>query len=402
MKRVVIVAAKRTPFGKFLGSLAELSPVELAVIAGESALNEMDRAQISQLLLGNILGAGHGMNIARQVALRLQLPVDSAATTVNMMCGSGMQSVLLAVNAIRAGEANAVLAGGVESMSQSMLGVRRPGKKQQPDFANVTDTMLSDGLYDPDSQSHMGLQAEQLASDYDISREQQDCFALRSQRLYSQALESGSFHEELTTAGELTMDEHPRPRVTVDELSQLKPVFRDGGSVTAGNASGINDGAAMLLLAELEFARSQRWPVLAEWVEGVAVGCDPDRMGLGPVHAIRKLFSRTGKQWADVDALEINEAFAVQTLACLRELGLDIDLSVPNELVTASDGHKIRLNAEGGAIAVGHPLGASGARLLTHMAWQVSRGKSRNVIGSLCIGGGQGIAAMLKQPTENE
>jgi acetyl-CoA C-acetyltransferase len=398
MKRIVIVAARRTPFGRFRGALAELSPVQLAVIAGDAALAGIDRSLIDQVILGNVLSAGHGMNIARQVAVNLGLRLETAATTVNMMCGSGMQSALMAVSAIRAGEAKAILAGGTESMSQSALLMERPAKGQQPDPSRSVDSMQRDGLVDSFSHRHMGEQAESLASEYEVSRGQQDAFAARSQHLFGAAAIRGDFVDELITAGAVTVDQHPRPTVTTAELSLLPTVFQNAsghGTVTAGNASGINDGAAVLLLAEQEFAASKGWPVLAEWVDGVVVGCDPNRMGLGPVHAIRTLMARRGIDWPVIDTLEINEAFAAQVLACLKELHLSLPEDGGPHVVTTS-GHQIHFNRVGGAIAIGHPLAASGARLLTHLAWEISRGRSRSAIGSLCIGGGMGIAALLK------
>ena len=398
MKRIVIVSARRTPFGRFRGALAELSPVQLAVTAGEAALNGIDRSLVDQVILGNVLSGGHGMNVARQVAVHLGLRIETAATTVNMMCGSGMQSALMAVSAIRAGEARAILAGGTESMSQSALLMPRPAKGQQPDPAASIDSMQRDGLVDSFSHRHMGEQAEALAIEYAISRVQQDRFAARSQHLFGAAAARGDFADELVPAGSLTIDQHPRPTITTAELALLPTVFQNAsglGTVTAGNASGINDGAAVLLLAEQEFAASNGWPVLAEWVDGVVVGCDPNRMGLGPVHAIRALMARRGIDWASIDTLEINEAFAAQVLACLKELHLSLPDDGGPHFVTTT-GHPIAFNRSGGAIAIGHPLAASGARLLTHLAWDISRGRSRSTIGSLCIGGGMGIAALLK------
>ena len=401
MKRIVIVAAKRTPFGRFRGALAELSPVDLAVVAGHAALAGIDHTLIDQVILGNVLAAGHGMNVARQVAIRLGLPVETSASTVNMMCGSGMQSALMAVSAIRAGEARAVLAGGTESMSQSHLLVARPGKGQQPDFAASVDSMQRDGLIDSFDNRHMGEQAEELATAFDISRETQDAFAARSQHLFGAALSRGDFVDEVVATGKLTADQHPRPDVTTAELALLQPVFQKPevhGTVTAGNASGINDGAAVVLLAEQEFAASHGWPILAEWIDGVVVGCEPARMGLGPVHAITSLMQRTKRDWPSIDTLEINEAFAAQTLACLKALDLTLDVSAEPTFAETLDGHRIEFNREGGAIAIGHPLAASGARLLTHLAWNIAHGKSRSAIGALCIGGGMGIAALLTAP----
>ena len=393
-KRIVIVSARRTPFGRFRGALAEFSPVDLAVIAGDAALEGIDRTLIDQVILGNVLSAGQGMNVARQVAVKLRLPIETPATTVNMMCGSGMQSALMAVTAIRAGEANAVLAGGTESMSQSPLLIQRPAKGLQPNLDTNVDSIQRDGLIDSFDNRHMGEQAEELATEFEISRDEQDAFAERSQHLYGAAQARGDFADEIVAVGKLTADQHPRPLVTRAELTQLQPAFQtagDTGTVTAGNASGINDGAAVLLLADLEFAEANGWPILAEWINGVVVGCDPARMGLGPVSAIRTLLHRTQRNITNIDTLEINEAFAAQTLACLNEL----DFSIDGAKVKTIDNHAINFNSEGGAIAIGHPLAASGARLLTHLAWKIAGGQSASAIGSLCIGGGMGIATLL-------
>lgn len=398
MNRVVIVAAKRTPFGKFRGALARHSPVELGVIAGEAALEGISKEFVDQVIIGNVFGAGHGMNLARQIGVQLGLPTETPATTINQMCGSGMQAALMGVTAIRADEAGVVLVGGTESMSRTRLLIDRPAKGQSPDPTTAVDAMLRDGLIDSFSDRHMGQQAEDLADAFGISREAQDAFAVRSQTLYELARGRGGFADELAAVGEVRGDEHPRPGCTREDLGTLKPAFREAGTVTAGNASGVNDGAAMLLLAERELAIGQGWPMLAEWVDGLVVGCDPEWMGLGPAHAIRELFGRTGSQWSDFDTLEINEAFAAQVLACLRDLELTLDPSAAEPLARSADHHAVRFNAAGGAIAIGHPLAVSGARLLCHLAWDIRRGRARSAIGSLCIGGGMGIAAWLRQP----
>lgn len=395
MIRVVIVAARRTPFGRFGGQLARLSPAALAGAATTAALEGLNPQAIDQVILGQVLAAGQGMNVARQVAVHSGLPLTTPAVTINMMCGSGLQAAAMAVQAIRAGEARCVLAGGVESMSQAPLLLPRPPKGQSPDVAGAVDSLQRDGLVDSFSQRHMAETVEDLAHELQVSREQQDAFAERSQRLYVEAARAGRFADELVAVGELDADEHPRPEVTRASLAQLRTVFREAGTVTAGNSSGINDGAAMLVLAEAGFARQQGWPVLAEWQHSCVVGCDPQRMGLGPVHAIRALLRRTGRSPGDLDLLEINEAFAAQTLACVSELELTLDLSRVTPICRTRDGGVLALNPQGGAIALGHPLAASGARLLTHVAWELHRRHARHAVVSLCVGGGMGIAAML-------
>ncbi len=377
MRSVVVIAAKRTPIGRFLGGLAELSAVDLGVAAGEAVLAGVNRSEVDQVILGNVLAAGQGMNIARQIGLKLGLPQETPAFTVNLMCGSGLQSLLLGAQAIRAGEAQCVLCGGVESMSQApyLLPRARTGYK----FGDgvLSDTILRDGLVDSLTQQHMGLTAEALARHYNLSRSEQDEYALASQQRYAIALADNIFSGEIIPAAKVVADEHPRADTTIDRLAKLKPAFDPSGTVTAGNASGINDGAACLLLADEDFARSRGYPILAKFIDGVVCGCDPALMGLGPVHATRKLMTRTGTALADYDAIEINEAFAAQVLACTRELQLDIS----------------RINPHGGAIALGHPIGMSGARLAVHVIQQLAQHDARRALATLCIGGGMGIAA---------
>ena len=374
---VVIVAAKRTPFGRFMGSLTEFSAVDLAFEAANAALLNIDRQQIDLVVLGNVLSAGLGMNIARQVAMRLGLPIEVPAYSVNMMCASGLQSVLLAAQAVRAGDAKAVLCGGTESMSNApyLLPKARLGYKLGD--GALVDSLLRDGLVDSFNHAHMGLSVETLAREFQITRLEQDEFATRSQTRFATALQSNVFDDELVPVGNLSFDEHPRAETSVEKLAKLKPAFSPSGTVTAGNASGINDGAAMLIIAERDFARQRGWPVLAKLAGATTQGCDPARMGLGPIHAIRKLCANHGWNIDQFDAVEINEAFAVQTLACQRELNLNPD----------------RLNVNGGAIAVGHPIGASGARLAVHLAHRISSGAIEQGLAGLCVGGGMGIAA---------
>jgi acetyl-CoA C-acetyltransferase len=378
---IFIVAARRTPFGRFLGSLSALSPVELAVAAGEGALEGIDRSRVDLCILGNVLSAGHGMNISRQVALALGFSLETPAFTVNQMCASGMTAVLQGIQAIRAGEARVVLCGGTESMSQAprILRESRSGKKLGDQV--LVDTLLSDGLIDPSSGGHMGLTAEALAEKYSISREAQDDFALRSHTLWAQAERAGVFAGERLSRPELGTDEQARPDSSREKLAGLKPAFRRDGTVTAANASGINDGAAVLLLADAETCSANGWAPLARISGWATVGCDPQLMGLGPVHAIRRLGERFGCDWRTFDEIEINEAFAAQVLACARELGME-DLS--------------RLNACGGAIAIGHPIGASGARLAAHLAHRIASGTAKSALGSLCVGGGMGIALSME------
>ena len=374
---VVIVAARRTPFGRFLGSLSDLSAVDLACEAGHAALLDVDRKKLDLVIIGNVLSAGLGMNIARQVAVRIGLPIEVPAYTVNMMCASGLQAVLLAAQAIRAGDANAVLCGGTESMSNAPYLLPKARRGYKLGDGTLVDSLLYDGLVDSFDQTHMGLSAETLAREFHITRFEQDEFATRSQACFASAFQKRVFDEELVPAGFLKQDEHPRAETTIEKLTTLRPAFSSSGTVTAGNASGINDGAAMLIVANEKYVSQQGWPILARFAGGATQGCDPARMGLGPVHAIRKLCRNHGWNADQFDTIEINEAFAVQTLACQRELKLNPD----------------RVNVNGGAIAVGHPIGASGARLAVHLAHRIASGEIRQGLASLCVGGGMGIAA---------
>ena len=378
---VVIVAARRTPQGRFLGALAGLSPVDLACAAAEAALEPVGVAAVDQVILGNVLSAGHGMNVARQVGVRLGIDVRVPAFTVNMMCGSGLQAIRLAAQAIRAGEATAVLCGGTESMSNAAYLLPRVRRGLKLGDAAVVDSLLADGLVDAFDRRHMGLQVEDLAADYRIDRAAQDAWAAESQRRHAAAAAAKAFAAEIVPVAGLAADEHPRPETTVADLAGLNAAFRADGSVTAGNSSGINDGAAVVVLAARAAAERASWPVLCRWIDSVAVGCPPQRMGLGPVHALQTLAERRGCAVADLGEFEINEAFAAQVLACLADLGLDHG----------------RVNPHGGAIAVGHPIGASGGRLVVHAAQRIAGGGCRRAAAALCVGGGMGVACLLER-----
>lgn len=374
MKPIWIVAAKRTPQGRFLGALAKKSAVELGVVAAKAALASLQPAWIDEVIVGNVLSAGLGMNVARQIALGAGLAVSVPAYSVNMMCASGMQAVRLAVQAIESGAARTVLCGGTESMSNAPYLLNRARAGYKLGDGVLIDSLLRDGLVDAFSDVHMGVTAERLAQKYGISREAQDEFAATSQQRYATALAAGNFREEIVPVDKVTQDEHPRPETTVATLATLKPAFSEGGSVTAGNAAGINDGAAMLVVCSEERGRELGLEPLARLTANVAVGCEPAEMGLGPVHATRKL----GREVGDYDVIELNEAFAAQSLACVQELGLD----------------PARVNVDGGAIALGHPIGASGARLLVHLAHR----RPQRGLATLCVGGGMGCAMVVERP----
>ncbi len=380
---VHLVDAKRSPIGRFGGGLKSLSAADLALAVAGAVAPEALRSEIDQVILGQVLQAGCGMNVARQTGWRLGLPEASPAFTVNMACGSSLKAAALAADAIRLEEAGLVLAGGVESMSRAPHYAldARWGKKLGD--ASLTDSLFLDGLSDPMLGIGMGETAERIADQLGIARAEQDAFAVRSQRLA--AAHRAAFAREIvpvtTREGLVAEDEHPRADTTEEGLAKLKPAFRPEGSVTAGNASGINDGAAMVLLASDEALARHGLASRARVVATAAVGCDPALMGLGPVGAIRKACALAGWELDEVGAIEINEAFAAQTLGCARLLGLDAE----------------RLNRRGGAIALGHPIGASGARVLTTLLHLMEDEGHRRGIASLCIGGGMGIAMAVER-----
>lgn len=373
-KSIWIVGAKRTPQGRFLGGLSNHSAVDLAVQAGRAALGTIDPALIDSVIVGNVLGAGQGMNIARQVGLRMGLPITTPAFTVNMMCLSGLQAVILASREIQAGGARLVLCGGTESMSRSPYLMHRARAGLKFGHAELVDSLLSDGLTDPTSGEHMALTAERIAERCQITRQAQDQFALASQQRYVHARDAGHFQNELIAVDDVTHDEQPRPETSLERLGKLRPAFSPTGTVTAGNASGLNDGAAMLVVCDAETGSQQGLQPMMIIRETVVVGCAPEVMGLGPVVATRKI----GRPVDDYDMIEVNEAFAAQTLGCLQELQLD----------------HARVNPDGGAIALGHPLGASGARLLVHLAHR----RPRLGLATLCAGGGMGGAVVVERP----
>ncbi len=378
MKPVYMIHAKRTPIGRFGGGLKSLTAAELGHALGDAMLPQELRAHIQQVILGQVLQAGSGMNVARQIGLKLGLPQEVPAYTVNMACGSSLKAIALAADAIRSGENDLVLAGGVELMSRAPHYAMdlRWGKKLGD--SSMQDAMFVDGLTDPLLKIGMGETAERIADKHSITRAEQDAFAALSQSRVSASRTALS--REILPAGELTEDEHPRADTTVESLAKLKPAFRKDGTVTAGNASGINDGAALALLASEDAVSRHGLKPRARIIASAAVGCDPALMGLGPVGAIRKVCTQTGWSLDEIDAIEINEAFAVQALGCAKELNLDTT----------------KLNPRGGAIALGHPIGASGARVLVTLLHHLEDHGLRRGIASLCIGGGMGIAMAVE------
>lgn len=379
MNHVHIIHAQRTPIGRFGGGLKEVSAAELGFAAAASVVPQELRKHLDQVILGQVLQAGCGMNVARQVTLKLGDLQHIPAYTVNMACGSSLKAAALGADAIRSGESHLVLAGGVEVMSRAPHYVTdaRFGKKLGD--LSMQDAMFVDGLSDPLLKIGMGETAERIADKHGITREEQDAFAATSQARVAVSREA--FGREIIPMGQVMADEHPRADTTVESLSKLKPAFRKDGTVTPGNASGINDGAAMVLLASDTAVQQYGLISRARVIATAAVGCDPALMGLGPVGAIQKLCQITGWKLDEVDAIEINEAFAVQTLGCARELDLDLE----------------KLNQRGGAIALGHPIGASGARVLVTLLHLMEDKNYRRGIASLCIGGGMGIAMAVER-----
>jgi acetyl-CoA C-acetyltransferase len=378
-----ILAAQRSPIGRFGGAFQEVSAVTLATEVAQAVLRPCSGLVPDQVIVGQALSAGTGMNLARQLVMHLKLKPSVPGFTVSMACGSGLQSVVLAASAIGAGDAQVVLSGGAENMSRApFLDVSsRWQKKAEP--AMLTDSIQCDGLSDPFLNIGMGETAERIADRFKINRHEQDSFALSSQQRAGEA--SGDFKREIvamtTGQGRCERDEHPRSGITLEKLATLKPAFREKGTVTAGNSSGINDGAALVLLASAEAMKRHALSSRARVVGAQSIGCDPSMMGLGPVAAVQALCGELSWNLSEVPAVEINEAFAAQTLACIRELGL----------------RENQVNLRGGAIALGHPIGCSGARILVTLLHLLEDRGWRRGIASLCVGGGMGIALAVER-----
>ncbi len=392
MRDVVIVAATRTPIGSFQGALASLSAVDLGAVVVKALLarSGVSPEQVDEVILGQVLTAGCGQNPARQTALNAGLPYSVPALTINKVCGSGLKAIHLAVQAIRCGDAEVIIAGGQESMSQSpyLMNGARAGLRLG--HGQLIDSVIQDGLWDAFNDYHMGITAENLAQKYAISRSEQDEFALRSQQKTHAAQQAGRFVQEITPVevpkprGEpqrVASDEQPRADATLESLARLRPAFRQDGTVTAGNASSINDGAAAVLLMSAAKAAELKLPVLARIAGYAASGVDPAIMGIGPVAAARRCLVNAGWSLSEVDLIEANEAFAAQALAVGRELEWD----------------SARVNVNGGAIALGHPIGASGCRILVTLLHEMQRREVNKGLAMLCIGGGQGVALAVER-----
>lgn len=386
-----IVAAARTPIGSFGGALANLPAHELGAIALRSLLarSGIQADVIDEVILGQVLTAGCGQNPARQTALAAGLPISTPAITVNKVCGSGLKAVALAAQAIRAGDAVAILAGGQENMSLAPHLLPRSRTGQRMGGWELVDSMLNDGLMEASNGQHMGNIVETLSGEYGIGRESQDQFSAESQQRAEAAIQSGRFRDEIAPViipqkkgDPLTIDtdEYPRAGTTAQKLAGLKPAFRKDGTVTAGNASGINDGAAAVLVMSVARAQALGLPILAHIRAYASAGVEPTRFGIGPVPASLRCLEKAGWKAGDLDLVEANEAFALQSLCVLKDLGLDAS----------------RVNVNGGAIALGHPIGASGARVLVTLIHELRRRQARRGLATLCIGGGQGIALAIE------
>jgi len=392
MQEVVIVAATRTAIGSFQGSLANVSAVDLgaAVIRQLMAQTGLDPAEVDEVIMGQVLTAGAGQNPARQAAIKAGLPFAVPAMTLNKVCGSGLKALHLGAQAIRCGDAEVIIAGGQENMS--LANYVMPGARTglRMGHAQIVDTMISDGLWDAFNDYHMGITAENLAEKYSLTREQQDAFAAASQQKAVAAIEAGRFVDEITPIlipqrkGDplsFATDEQPRAGTTAESLGKLKPAFKKDGSVTAGNASSLNDGAAAVILMSADKAKALGLPVLATIAAYANAGVDPAIMGIGPVSATRRCLDKAGWNVDQLDLVEANEAFAAQSLAVAKDLEWDLN----------------KVNVNGGAIALGHPIGASGCRVLVTLLHEMLKRDAKKGLATLCIGGGQGVALALER-----
>ena len=390
MNEVVIVGAARTPVGTFGGAFVDVPATRLGAVAIAEALKRagVQPEQVDEVLMGNVLSAGLGMNPARQAALAAGIPDSTPATAVNKVCGSGLKTVALAAGAIMLGDAEIVVAGGMEGMSGAPYLLPKARYGYRMGHGEIIDHMINEGLWCVFSDCHMGNTAENVALEREVSRADQDAFAAESQRRVARAWESGAFAEEIVAVEVkqrketvlVDRDEHPRPDTTVEKLSALRPAFAPEGTVTAGNASGINDGAAVVVVTSSKRAEELGVQPLASIRAYASAGVPPRVMGLGPVPATRNVLAKAGLSLDEIDLIEANEAFAAQSVAVGRELGWDWE----------------RVNVNGGAIALGHPIGASGTRILVTLLYEMRRRQAKRGLATLCIGGGQGIAMVVE------
>ncbi len=385
-KEVVIASAVRTPIGSYRGSLKKMRSDQLGSLVIKEALKltKFSPDEVDEVIMGQVLTAGAGQNPARQAAINAGIPISKPAHIINQVCGSGLRAVISGYQSIKLGDSLNVISGGQENMSIAPHSIFfRDERKISED--KLTDTMINDGLMDAFNNYHMGVTAENIAKKFNISKKEQDEFALNSQKKTEEAIKNSKFDDELVKINQgnnlLNLDEHPRIGLKISDLEKLKTVFKENGTVTPGNSSGINDGAAALFLTTIEEAEKKSINPLAKIVSWASVGVDPTLMGLGPIEAVRKAINIAGWNLDEVDLFEINEAFAAQSIAVIRELGVD-----PN-----------KVNVNGGAIALGHPIGASGARILVTLVHEMKRQKKSKGCATLCIGGGMGIALCVER-----
>ena len=382
---VVIISAIRTPIGTYKGSLKKMRSDQLGSIVIKEILKQskFSKDEIDEVILGQVLTAGAGQNPARQAAINAGIPITKPAYIVNQVCGSGLRAVISGYQSIKLGESMTIISGGQENMSIAPHSIFYRDEKKISEN-KLLDTMVNDGLIDAFNNYHMGVTAENVAKKFNISRQEQDEFALNSQKKTEKAFKDNKFSDELVRINHngniLDKDEHPRNNLKMSDLEKLKTVFQDNGTVTPGNSSGINDGAAALLLTSLEQAKKKSIKPLAKIVSWASVGVDPSLMGLGPIEAVREATKKAKWRLDEIDLFEINEAFAAQSIAVIRELGISQD----------------KVNVNGGAIALGHPIGASGARILVTLIHEMKRKKKNKGCATLCIGGGMGIALCIE------
>ena len=392
MREVVIVSAVRTPIGAYGGSFKDVSAVQLGTIVAKEALKraKVDPTIVDEVIFGNVLQAGLGQSVARQVSVHAGIPIEVPSFTVNKVCGSGLKTVALAAQSIMAGEADIVLAGGTENMSQAPYLLKTARWGQRMGDGTIEDYMVKDGLWDIFNDTHMGVTAENIAEKYSFTREDQDNLAVVSQNRAEEAIKNGRFKDEIVAVEVpqrrkdpiiVDTDEFPRFGTTIEALGKLRPAFKKDGTVTAGSASGINDGAAAFVIMSKEKAEELGLTPLATIASYASAGVDPALMGTGPIPATKKALAKIGMTVQDLDLVEANEAFAAQALSVIKELNLDTEIT----------------NVNGGAIALGHPIGASGARILVTLLHEMAKRDAKSGLATLCIGGGQGVAMVVKR-----
>jgi acetyl-CoA C-acetyltransferase len=396
MEGVVLAGGVRTPVGAFQGVFSEVPAVDLGVAVVKEALNRtgIKPEQVEEVIMGCILQGGQGQNPARQALLKAGIPKEVPAQTVNMVCGSGLRSVADAARIIAIGEADIIVAGGLESMTRAPYYLDNARSGYRMGNGELVDMMIHDGIWDIINNVHMGITAENIAAKYGLTREEQDAFAYESQMKAAQAMSSGRFKDEIVPVsipqkkGDpkiVDRDEHPKPDTTMEKLAKLRPAFKKDGTVTAGNASGINDGAAAFMVLSERKAKELGITPQAKIVGYAYAGVDPAIMGTGPIEAVKKLFKKSGKTLGDIDLIESNEAFASQALSVARELGWE------------KKPQSEKVNVNGGSIAIGHPVGASGARILVTLIYEMIKRDAKRGVATLCIGGGMGIAMMVER-----